>query len=262
MTFSRIIPGWATLRAWSASRVLQTSLYWLAIVPIAVSVLQNAPGEIAVPLRDTSIRISLKLPFAWSALWGAGIAGFAAQAILHIACPKPIRDFRGYSEFRDAGLNREYLIDQLLRCCSLESKVPNTLRSTHPSEILYRVLMTCSNYMNIHKRDEQKAALMVEDTISFDDYRNRVIPETIYQTLTVAAVRKELHRGLNYRSFKSLDGTESNLRSLFGSFRSHVSVSLLPVRTTCSLLLLTASVLYAIVFIQGAYSVLCYLLQQ
>lgn len=253
MSLAILIPKWSTLRTWSNNSVIRSSLYWLAIVPIAVSALKNVPSEVSIPLHEP-IEVSLQLPFSWRLLWAAGLAGFLAQLLILLACPAPIRHYSRFSELRDAGLDRDYLIDQLIKSTAIESHIPRFLSAATASDILYPVLSVVADYMEIF--DDQGG---VKATIPFSENPSEAINDSLKHLLTPSVVKDELYRGLNYRGYKTIEAFDRAERRLLGSFFSYVGITLLPVRSICTLLLLIATLFYAFVFSQGVISVAEYL---
>lgn len=95
--------GWADLRSLGESRMVQSSYYWLVLVPICARLLD----KIASPLKFRAFggmhQIDFTLPFSWYLLYFSALA-FACGALLYrLYCPKIISEFASFSEYRDAG---------------------------------------------------------------------------------------------------------------------------------------------------------------
>lgn len=107
--FTKAVPDWSELRIFARSKVLHSSYIWLLIVPLLAKALEHAPNNIDGTLFGKAFHVRLALPFSWAALFFCAFMVTIGNVFYQWKCPRLVRDFETYSQFRDAGLGFERL---------------------------------------------------------------------------------------------------------------------------------------------------------
>lgn len=106
----RRIPRWDELNRLGRSRLLQSSYVWLLLVPMAAKALSAIDDPLILKGIAEGLRIHLTLPFSWRLFYFSAVTVSIAGAIYSFFCPKLVRTFGNYAEYRSEGRGREYLL--------------------------------------------------------------------------------------------------------------------------------------------------------
>ncbi len=99
-------PSWSKLRGFGESRILKSSYFWIAFVPLIAKLFRYINT-----VNIEFIKLDLELPFSWQMFfWGAFFASIA-NLIYSFKCPNIIKMFEDYSEFEDSGRGEQQLLN-------------------------------------------------------------------------------------------------------------------------------------------------------
>lgn len=93
---------WSNLRSWGHSRLLRTSYLWIVAVPLSAKALAPIAGNHAFTVLGSRVTVHFGLPFSWQVFYFMAIAFSIGQALYTIRCPEILRDYRTFTEFRNA----------------------------------------------------------------------------------------------------------------------------------------------------------------
>lgn len=100
-------PSWSKLRGFGESRVLKSSYFWIAFVPLMAKIFRYINT-----IKIEFIKLDLELPFSWQMFfWGAFFASIA-NLIYAIKCPEIVKKFENYSEFEKSGRGNQQLLNE------------------------------------------------------------------------------------------------------------------------------------------------------
>lgn len=88
---------WSHLRGWGRSRVIRTSYLWLFAVPILARFLLPIAGEHTVHIFGKSWVVRIELPFSWTVFYASAITFSLAQALYMLRVPSLIDKYESYS---------------------------------------------------------------------------------------------------------------------------------------------------------------------
>lgn len=97
------IPGWGSLKRIGRHRVVSSTYYWVAIVPIGAKFLDALPSQFSFIAFNQQWEFSLTLPFSWQAAFFAALFFAAGETIYLTRCPQIVRETDDYSDFREQG---------------------------------------------------------------------------------------------------------------------------------------------------------------
>ena len=110
----RFLPKWSSLNRFGKSRLLRSSYVWLLVVPMLAKFLATIGPEIEIPLWESTITITIGLPFSWKMFYFSAVGFSLASLLYSTGCPYIIRDYERFSDFRDEGKGSTQLIGALL----------------------------------------------------------------------------------------------------------------------------------------------------
>lgn len=101
---------WGALGTLGKSRALNTSFLWLLIVPLAAKLIGALHDPALYNNGGLGVLARMELPFSWKLFyWSAAL--FAVGGVLYrLFCPRLIRDYSSYGEFRHDGRGAQYLL--------------------------------------------------------------------------------------------------------------------------------------------------------
>ncbi len=105
------VPTWSALNRLGQSRVLRSSYFWLAAVPILARILEHVGQQHDIRLFGATLHISLGLPFSWKILFYASFVFSIASFVYSIACPGLVRSYQRFSDFTAEGKASRQIID-------------------------------------------------------------------------------------------------------------------------------------------------------
>ena len=100
---------WDTIKGFGQAKALKSSYIFLFLVPILARVLINIPDSITIPFWDKALNIPLELPFSWVVLFVSACMASLGNIIYAIMCPKLVKEFSDYPQFREAERDGTYL---------------------------------------------------------------------------------------------------------------------------------------------------------
>jgi hypothetical protein len=107
--------NWRTLDNLLSSKLVASTFFWLAAIPILARVTERLPDILSFELNAVLIELPLILPFSWLVLYSAALFFGAARIIYLAVCPDHIRKFDNPQNAIDAG----YTIQRLQEICEL-----------------------------------------------------------------------------------------------------------------------------------------------
>ncbi len=106
---------WVSLTGFGNSRLVRSSLLWLAVVPVVAKVMAPLPDRLRI---NDDAEILLRLPFSWKVLFLAALL-YALGTLLYLTkCPRLIRLYSDYGQLSNAGVTPQglsHLFTQVLR---------------------------------------------------------------------------------------------------------------------------------------------------
>src|SRR5437764_13934173 len=90
---------WSDLRRYGTNRVLKSSYFWLAAVPIAAKLLLQLNQPLVFRWLGKEHMVFLHLPFSWSAFYFSAVAFSVASALFAFFCPRMIKQYSSFGEF-------------------------------------------------------------------------------------------------------------------------------------------------------------------
>ncbi len=101
---------WSGLRRFGTNRVIKTSYFWLAIVPIAAKFLLQLKQPFVFTLLGKEHTVWLDLPFSWYAFYFSAVAFAIGTALFDFFCPRMIKQYSSFGDFfRESSGARELL---------------------------------------------------------------------------------------------------------------------------------------------------------
>jgi hypothetical protein len=94
---------WNSLRTLGKSSIVQSSFYWLFLVPIVARMLSEVQSPIIVRIFEQSHSINLTLPFSWYCLYFSALSFAIGSLLYKIYCPPIISEFENFREYLDSG---------------------------------------------------------------------------------------------------------------------------------------------------------------
>jgi len=104
---------WASLRQFCRSRLIRSSIVWVALVPIAAKVVHLLQRKVTKPDWASAAVASLEVPFTWQVLFWSAVAFSAAVWWCDWRCPRVVLDQRSFGEFQAQGRGTNQLVDYL-----------------------------------------------------------------------------------------------------------------------------------------------------
>lgn len=99
----RATPGWITLRSLGESRLIRTSYFWFAVIPILAKWANSVSNlELQIPFTDGKT-FSPELPFKWQLFYYGSVAFALASFVYSLYCPEIVRKYESYTEFTALG---------------------------------------------------------------------------------------------------------------------------------------------------------------
>lgn len=123
---------WDDLNRVGKSRLLQSSYVWLLLVPMAAKALSAIENPLILKGISDGLRIHVALPFSWHVFYFSAVSVSIAGVIYTLFCPKLIRSFSNYAEYRSEGRGQEYL----LRYAQTEMHQGDTLKAGWDNAVL------------------------------------------------------------------------------------------------------------------------------
>jgi hypothetical protein len=90
---------WSDLRRFGTNRVLKSSYWWLAIVPIAAKILLQFNQPFVFTFFGKEHTIFFRLPFSWYLFYFAAVAFAIASGLFSLFCPKMIKRNASFADF-------------------------------------------------------------------------------------------------------------------------------------------------------------------
>lgn len=258
------VAGWIILKSWANNSVIRSSMIWLAIVPVAIVILQKADNSFQILGTNPQLTINLSLPFSWIVLYFAGIFGFVGRVILLYFCPNCIRDYPTFSEFIDRGNDEASVIDQAIQIASDEIKYKCIEGKLDASKFLFIVLTkfgyqlghnpmtTAGKYLDLTPYLGESFVLL--DVKRFTEIlRKKMHPNNLRRLFNTETSRRLIQRD------RSEIGNDLSLRAGYKSLIAGGSLAFFKWRLCCFFSLLISSVCYFWVFGESFIKVISHL---
>jgi len=140
------LPTWSKLSRLGNSRILRTSYLWLIAVPIAAKFLSAVEQTITIPLSDSSLTLTLALPFNWKVLYYGAVSLSIATVVYWWRCPELVRLHRHYAAFQSTGQTG---MDINLAFYEISSRLPGRRRDRSIKNYLWQ-------FVQVPKDDESE----------------------------------------------------------------------------------------------------------
>lgn len=112
--------NWQSYRSFFQFPIIRYMIYWFALVPAVLTVTSDLPGEIcAAPYC-----INLSLPFSWWLLWLASLSFIAAYVLYQFFCPRFIKQYPSYAEFKSQGHSPRWAAWQIAELVENQFEIP------------------------------------------------------------------------------------------------------------------------------------------
>lgn len=147
-------PTWTGLRGFGKSRVLRTSYFWIAFVPVAARMTSAFDGVAEFQILGARIPIEFSLPFQWQVFYWASTAFAAASGIFALRCPDIVKDFSDYQDFTSRGhdevsmlhlLSSKYIVEDNAKSLELISQIAHRFATDASATEIERTLLDQTN---------------------------------------------------------------------------------------------------------------------
>jgi len=98
-----ISPSWSSLNRFGQSRILRSSYFWLAAVPLCAKILLKVGNEHSITVLGSTFTITLGLPFSWKFFFYSSVVFSIASFLYSLSCPPIVRDYQRFSDFIGEG---------------------------------------------------------------------------------------------------------------------------------------------------------------
>lgn len=110
--------SWSALNSLGRNRVLATSYFWFAFVPIAARVFDQLDSLLTFKLFGAQISMNTHLPFSWEMFFYAAVAFSVGGLIYNLRCPSIISKYDSLGDFRDEGKQARMLPAEFVKNAS------------------------------------------------------------------------------------------------------------------------------------------------
>ncbi len=109
------VPSWTDLRSYGSSRILNTSYFWMIVVPLAAKLFSHIPDTIHLPFLEKTLALGIGLPFSWKILFFSSLSFSIANSIYSFFCPRIVKDYRTFAAYNEDRWSRDKIIDYFIR---------------------------------------------------------------------------------------------------------------------------------------------------
>ncbi|MBD5779979.1 hypothetical protein IEN85_10810 [Pelagicoccus sp. NFK12] len=95
---------WTSLRSLGESKAVKSSVFWFLVTPIAAKLVFALKNDVLPHTNYSEWANALVLPFPWWVLYFASLFFAIGRLSFMSKCPKVIRDYASYRDFREAGV--------------------------------------------------------------------------------------------------------------------------------------------------------------
>ncbi|HZV69319.1 MAG TPA: hypothetical protein VFG10_07240 [Saprospiraceae bacterium] len=103
---------WRNIDYLGNMKLSRSSYYWVILIPVIVSIVQNIDNEINVVIAQKQFEFNFTLPFKWYLLYMVGVLFGIGTLLYQLFCPYIIKTFKNYTEYISSGYPPTFLIDQ------------------------------------------------------------------------------------------------------------------------------------------------------
>ncbi|MDZ4688855.1 MAG: hypothetical protein SH850_27585 [Planctomycetaceae bacterium] len=96
------VPKWSDIARFGQSTVAKSAYVWIVVVPLAANLFSMLDRYLQVNLFGHPWNLNTRLPFSWQVLFWASLFASSANVIFGWMCPRIIRDYRDFSQFRSS----------------------------------------------------------------------------------------------------------------------------------------------------------------
>jgi len=100
---------WGGARYFGNSRLVKTSYFWFLFVPLVARWMAPFAGEQVLTILGTTFHVTIDLPFSWKLFWVMSVLFGTGQLVYAARCPKIIKRFSNYGEYRAAHVGTSVL---------------------------------------------------------------------------------------------------------------------------------------------------------
>jgi hypothetical protein len=119
-------PTWSDLHAFGKSRLLRTTYFWIAVIPVTAKLLHAVEETLSFTVFNTQITLTLALPFPWTMFFYGSVLAALASTIYMWRCPRFLQLYPSYAEFAaTGGTGRQLSCDFAAAIQAYEKKVTN-----------------------------------------------------------------------------------------------------------------------------------------
>lgn len=112
--------NWQSYRSFFQFPIIRYMIYWFALVPAVLTVTSDIPEEICA----ASYCVKVALPFSWWILWLASLSFIAAYVLYQFFCPRFIKQYPSYAEFKNQGHSPRWAAWQVAELVENHFEIP------------------------------------------------------------------------------------------------------------------------------------------
>ena len=110
MSIFNKVPKWSSFKSLGSSRIIKSSYLWLFLVPAIAKSLETLEDTVTFTVFGASININMSLPFSWTMFYFSAIFFAAASILFNVFCPKGIKRYNNYEDWRSDGKSMTSMI--------------------------------------------------------------------------------------------------------------------------------------------------------
>ena len=105
---------WNYIKALPKNRLIKSSYFWFVIIPIIAKILRKIETPLAINVnKNQNLILDLSLPFSWKLFFLSSLAVVVGNILYNLFCPRLIKEFNNYSEFKKTGRNSLSLLSYI-----------------------------------------------------------------------------------------------------------------------------------------------------
>lgn len=255
--------NWRTLDSLLSSKLVASTFFWLAAIPILARATEQLPEILSFELSTVLIELPLTLPFSWLALYFAALFFGAARIVYLAACPDHIRKFENPQNAIDAG----YTAQRLQESCELFfKKIGSRKLDVKNNEALLRLVHQWRAINVLPRYGEDPTGLVNDDFRPFlDDFVDIASGSELAHTIRSATFlspdkNRDVYVCLSLYELTLIEIEKHQLfKTLFWDFDRYLVAAHPKCRFAVTFLTVCGGAAFLFVFFQSLISVLNYL---
>lgn len=120
-TFPNKIIDWQKLKSIVSTNFFRNTSIWIVLIPIAAKTFSLTEDTLTFNILGEQIKILFRLPFSWKALYFSGIFFLSARILYETRCPKIVKSYSNYVDYKEKGGTTDRLIEHFLETTNLQS---------------------------------------------------------------------------------------------------------------------------------------------